>query len=73
MACTELLAPVAMATSQFARNIGSHISNPGQLELINRLKPLRMNWVVVTGKNGARGLRLHWFADADCSGPPFDL
>jgi hypothetical protein len=62
-----------MATTQFARNIGSHVSNPGQWELNNWLKPLRMNWVVVTGKNSARGLRMHWIADADCSGPPLDL
>ena len=51
----------------------SQSSTAQQWELNNRLKALRMNWVVVTGKNGARRLRLHWFADADCSGPPFDL
>ena len=67
MACTELLAPpVAMATTQFVRKIGSHVSTTRPWELNNRLKPLRMNWVVATGKNGARGLRLHWIADADC-------
>ncbi|MGA7375425.1 MAG: hypothetical protein WBW36_03700 [Candidatus Sulfotelmatobacter sp.] len=67
MACTELLAPpVAMATTRFARKIGSHVSTNQPWKLSNRLNPLRMNWVVVTGKNSARGLRMHWIADADC-------
>jgi hypothetical protein len=67
MACTKLLAPPAtMATTQFERKIGSNISTTPQWELNNGLKPLRMNWVVVTGKNGTRGLRMHWIPDADC-------
>ena len=67
MACTEFLAPpVAMATTQFARNIGSHVSTTRAWKLNNRLNLSRMNWVVVTGKNSARGLRMHWIADADC-------
>ena len=32
----------------------------------HRTQPLRMNWVVVTDKNGSRRLRMQWTADEDC-------
>jgi hypothetical protein len=66
MACITLLAqPVAMATTQFARVIGYEVSAPWQEQNTER-QPLRMNWVVVTGKNGSRVLRTQWAADGDC-------
>jgi hypothetical protein len=73
MACTALLAPVAMATTQFARKIGSQVSTTRQSELNNRLNSPRMNWVVVTGQKGARRVRMHWITAADCSGLALDL
>jgi hypothetical protein len=67
MACTLLLVrPVAMATTQFARVIRYNVPAPWQPDQNNGLKPLRMNWVVVTGKNGTRELRMQWIADAGC-------
>jgi hypothetical protein len=66
MACMTLLAqPVAMATTQFARVIGYEVSAPWQEQNTGR-QPLRMNWVVDTGKNGSRVLRMQWAADGDC-------
>jgi hypothetical protein len=66
MACMTLLAyPVAMATTQLARVIGYEVSVPQQEQETGR-QPLRMNWVVVTGKNGSRVLRMQWAADGNC-------
>jgi hypothetical protein len=62
---TLLAQPVAMATTQFARVIGYEVSAPWQEQNTGR-QPLRMNWVVVTGKNGSRVLRMQWAADGDC-------
>jgi len=66
MACMTLLAPpVAMATTRLTRIIGYELSAPRQ-ELNTERQPLRMNWVVVTGRNGTRVLRMQWAADGDC-------
>jgi hypothetical protein len=66
MACMTLMAqPLAMATTQLARVIRYEVSVPQQEQNSGR-QPLRMNWVVVTGKNGSRELRMQWVADGDC-------
>jgi hypothetical protein len=56
---------MAMATTQLARAIGYEVSAPWQHENTER-QPLRMNWVVVTGKNGSGVLRMQWAADRTC-------
>jgi hypothetical protein len=66
MACITLLAAqISMATTQFARVIGCEISAPWQKQHAAR-QPLRMNWVVVTGKDGRPSLRMRWVADGNC-------
>jgi hypothetical protein len=66
MACMTLLAqPMAMATTQLPRIIRYELSAPWQEQKTER-QPLRMNWVVVTGKNGSRVLRMQWTVDGDC-------
>ena len=61
MACMSLFAPsVAMATTQLSRVIRYEHSVPLQLEQKIEQQPLRMNWVVVTDKNGSRRLRMQW-------------
>ena len=60
MACITLVAqPMAMATTQLARAIRYEVTVPQQHHNIER-QPLRMNWVVVTGKDGTRRLSMHW-------------
>lgn len=62
MACMTLLAPqLAMATTQLARVIGYEVSAPRQEQNMGR-QPLRMNWVVVIGKDGRPTLRMRWVA-----------
>jgi hypothetical protein len=57
----SLFAPsVAMATTQLSRVIRYEHSVPLQLEQKIEQQPLRMNWVVVTDKNGSRRLRMQW-------------
>ena len=66
MACMTLLAqPMAMATTQLARVIRYEVSAPWEEPNSGR-QPLRMNWVVVTGKNGSRLLRMQWVSNRDC-------
>jgi hypothetical protein len=66
MACMTLLAaPVAMATTQLARVSGYEVSAPWLGENTDR-QSLRMNWVVVTGKNDRRVLRMQWATADDC-------
>ena len=66
MACITLLAPsVAMATTQFTHAIQYEVAAPWQEQNTER-QPLRMNWVVVTDKNGSRSLRMRWTAARDC-------
>jgi hypothetical protein len=65
MACITLMAPtVAMATTPLTRVIGYQLSAPQQQPNTER-QPLRMNWVVVTGSNGSRVLRMQWVADGN--------
>lgn len=65
MACMTLLArPMTMATTQLARVISYEVSAPRKERNTER-QPLRMNWVVVTGENGSRVLRMQWMVDRD--------
>jgi hypothetical protein len=66
MACITFLAPTAMATSQFMPVILCQVPAPRQSERNLDRQPLRMNWVVVTGRNGNRALRMKWSAAKDC-------
>jgi hypothetical protein len=64
MTCITLLAqPMAMATTQLARVIRYEVSAPRQEHTGHTP---RMNWVVVTDKNGNRVLRMQWTADEGC-------
>jgi len=66
MACMTLFAqPMAMETTQLAPVIPYEVSAPWQEQSSER-QPLRMNWVVVTGKDGSRSLRAQWVADEGC-------
>jgi hypothetical protein len=61
MACITLFpSPVTMATTQLARKIHYEVSAPWQSEPTTDRQPLRMNWVVVTDRNGRRRLRIQW-------------
>ncbi|MGB2605508.1 MAG: hypothetical protein WBC78_18050 [Candidatus Sulfotelmatobacter sp.] len=53
-----------MATTRLTRVI-RYDSAPWQEQPTDR-QPLRMNWVVVTGKCGKRELRMQWLAVEDC-------
>jgi hypothetical protein len=65
MACMTLLAsPMAMATTQFARVFRLRRAAPWPEQYTGR-QPLRMNWVVVTGKNRSRVLRVQRAEDED--------
>jgi hypothetical protein len=65
MACMTLLAsPMAMATTQFARVFRYEESAPWPEQYTGR-QPLRMNWVVVTGRNRSRVLRMQWAEGED--------
>jgi len=65
MTCMTLLAqPMAMATTQLARVIHYEVSAPRQEQ--NTGHTPRMNWVLVTGKDGNRLLRMQWMADENC-------
>lgn len=67
MACITLLSqPMAMATTLLTRVIRCEVSAPWQSEQNTERRPLRMNWVVATGKIGSRGLRMQWESDDDC-------
>ncbi len=69
MTCMTLLAqPLAMATTQLARVIRYEVSAPRQEQnqQQNTRHTPRMNWVVVTGKDGNRVLRMQWTAEEGC-------
>ena len=62
MACITLQ-PMAMATTQLTRAIRYQAPAPAHQPEHQQEKdrqPLRMNWVVVTGKDGSRKLSLQW-------------
>ena len=60
MASIALIAPVAMATTQFELAISDDgiLGCTADMRITQSL--LRMSWVVTTGKNGDRRLRLTW-------------
>jgi hypothetical protein len=60
MASITLFTPLATATTQFARVISYEVSARWQCEPATGRQLLRMNWVVVTDKNGSRRLRMRW-------------
>jgi hypothetical protein len=60
MACMSLLTPsVAMTTTQFTRAIPYRVPALGREQNADT-QPLRMNWIVVTDRNGRRSLRMRW-------------
>jgi hypothetical protein len=59
---TLLAKPMTMATTQLAREIRYEGSIPWQSTDDTKRQPLRMNWVVVTGEDGRRQLRMQWLA-----------
>lgn len=63
MACMAAFAPMAMATTQVARVIRYESAGPWISEMATGRLPLRMNWVVVTDKDGSRRLRAEWRPD----------
>ncbi|MGA7402659.1 MAG: hypothetical protein WCC99_01790 [Candidatus Sulfotelmatobacter sp.] len=63
---TLFASPVAMATTQLARVIRYEVSAPGQAAPAPERQPLRMNWVVVTDKDGSRRLRMQWATSGNC-------
>jgi len=65
MACMTLVAPsVTMATTQLARVVRCEPAVPAQYGGTTEHTPLRMSWVVVTGKDGAARLRMRWTESA---------
>jgi len=61
MACmTPFAQPMAMATTQFTRAMCCECADLRQFDGSTANKTLRMNWVVVTDRNGARQLRMQW-------------
>jgi hypothetical protein len=59
MVCMSLLTPtVTMATTQFTRE--SLTGSALWREQSKEAQPLLMNWVVVTGGNDRRSLRMQW-------------
>ncbi len=67
MACMTLFAPaVAMATTQVKREWLYEVSAPLQFGQDSERQPLRMNWVVVTDRNGMPRLRMQWASVEDC-------
>jgi hypothetical protein len=60
MACmSPLTPPVAMATTQLTSEIRYQLPALWR-EQNTEAQPLRMNWVVVTGRNSRRSLRMQW-------------
>jgi len=61
MSCMTLLAPPAMTTSQLTRTVCFENSTAELTEkIVERNRPLKMSWVVVTDKDGHRQLRMRW-------------
>ena len=60
MGCITLTAlPATMPTTELTRAVIHEVSTPWLPQHAD-CKPVRMNWVVVTDKNGKRFLRMHW-------------
>jgi hypothetical protein len=66
VASITLFTAMAMATTQFACVIGYGVSASWQSEPTTGRQLLRMNWVVVTDKNGSRRLRMQWATSGNC-------
>ncbi|HXM09173.1 MAG TPA: hypothetical protein VN946_04400 [Terriglobales bacterium] len=65
MTCMTVVAqPLAMATTQLASVIRSE--GPALRQEQKTGNTPRMNWVVVTGKDGNRVLRMQWVVDGSC-------
>jgi len=63
MTCMTLFVqPMAMATTQLAREIRHERAFSRQMEPKAEHKSLRMSWVVVTDERGQRQLRMRWVA-----------
>jgi hypothetical protein len=63
MTCMTLFVqPMAMATTQLAREIRHERALSWQMEPKAEHKSLRMSWVVVTDERGQRQLRMRWVA-----------
>ena len=62
MSCMTLFAPMfTMATTQLAHTACQASSEPWLVEgTAARKQSLSMSWVVVTGENGKRQLRMRW-------------
>jgi hypothetical protein len=64
MACITMLAPhTAMATTQLTRETARKVFVPIHFEQTRKRTIPRMNWVVVTGDDDSRRLRMNWTAD----------
>jgi hypothetical protein len=66
MACIAIFSPMAMATTQVTRVIRYESAEPRVSEKTSERQPLRMNWVVVTDKDGSRRLRAEWLRTDSC-------
>jgi len=62
MSCMTLFVQqAAMATTQLVHATRQENSNIWRVEpMAERKQPLSMSWVVVTGDNGKRQLRMRW-------------
>ena len=59
MASMTLIAPMAMATTQLAREVQYDETLVSQETRVERT-PLRMSWVVATDGDGERKLQMQW-------------
>jgi len=64
MSCMTLFVqPAAMATTQLVEATRYEVTTSWPVELTTERKlPLHMSWVVVTGDDGKRQLRMRWKA-----------
>jgi hypothetical protein len=65
--CTTIMNALetTMATTQVMPEVSYEVRSPWLPEKKAEYKPLRMNWVVVTGEDGTRQLRMRWDAAKD--------
>lgn len=60
---TMFAPPMTMATTQLTREAARAVVARVRFEGSRAADAPRMNWVVVTDKNGRRRLRMNWAAD----------
>jgi hypothetical protein len=66
MSCMTLTAQdITMTTTQFTRDVCYESCMPVEELFVPQHQPLRMNWVVVTDKDGSRRLCAEWLAADD--------